>query len=101
MVPARGSTMPFTEIPQFPCVVVPGHMGSLVALPRALLLSVPMPNTSEPFHGAAAPVAPTAGNSMITPLLSVANFTAGFGNCSCGVTVPVATSAQLAAAVQV
>ena len=90
MVPARGTSMPFTERPQIPCVVVAGHMGSVVALPRALLLSVPMPNTSEPLSGAGAPLAPTAGNSMMTPLLSVAKRRAGFGNCSCAVTMPAA-----------
>src|SRR6516225_11828991 len=74
----------------------PLHMGNVVALPRALLLCVPMPNTSEPFSGAGRPLATTAGSSMITPLLSAAKSVTGFCNCCAEV-----TRAQLAAAVQV
>ena len=44
------------------------------------MVSVPMPNTSEPF-AAVDPPAPTAGSSTITPLLSLGRRITEFGTC--------------------
>ena len=59
---------------------VVGSSGSTVAVPSALLVRVPMPNTSDP-DTVVVPALPTAGRSMITPLLSVPNRITGFGSC--------------------
>ena len=56
-----------------------------VAEARLLLLSVPMPKTMEPLTSVE-PLAPTAGSSMITPLLSVVKAATGLDTCELSAT---------------
>lgn len=64
-------------------------MPSFVTPVSALLLCVPMPNTSVPL-ALAAPVSGTGGNCRITPLLFTENFLTGLVTCcATGTTVPV------------
>ena len=80
---------------------VVSSMESTVALPRALLVCVPMPKTSAPPLKLVAPPTAGSGSSRITPLLSELKSETGFCSCCASVALAAAQVAGFTVVLQV